>query len=79
MVDPDLILTYAGMAFVLVGAIMFVVAAFRESMLWGFGCLLFAPIQLIFLICHFSKAWLPTLIQFIGFCMLVVGLNIVGF
>lgn len=51
------LLVLAGFALLLVGAIAFLIAAFRESVLWGLA-VLFLPgiVSLIFLILHWDRA-----------------------
>jgi len=57
-----------------VGGVMFLVAAFRESVLWGLGCLLFSPVSLIFLFVHWQEAKSPFLVQLAGIPFIVLGI-----
>ena len=61
-----------------VGGIMFIIAAFRESVAWGIGCLLFSPVSLFFLIAHWDEAKKPFLIHLIGIPFLITGILLVG-
>ena len=45
-----------GVGFLLMAAIWFIVATFRESVWWGLGCLLFSPLSLLFMILHWEDA-----------------------
>jgi hypothetical protein len=69
----SLVLLILGVAIMAVGGIMFLVAAFRESTMWGIGCLLFSPVSLIFLILHWQEAKKPFLIQLAGLPFVVLA------
>lgn len=56
---------YAGFAVILIGAIGFLIAAFKNSILWGLGCLLFSPISIVFLILYWQDAKNPFFLQLI--------------
>ncbi len=60
------ILVYIGLVIVIIGGIGFLIAAFKESVLWGIGCLLISPISLIFLFVHWEEAKNPFLMQLAG-------------
>jgi hypothetical protein len=60
------ILSYIGVLILIIGALGFLVAAFKESLLWGFACLFLGPVSLVFLILHWSEAKNPFLIQIVG-------------
>ncbi|WFP96419.1 hypothetical protein P3S51_10950 [Acinetobacter sp. ANC 7201] len=47
-----MLLMYLGFAIIIIGAIGFLIAAFKTSILWGLGCFLFYPISIVFLILH---------------------------
>ena len=57
---------YLGFAVILIGAIGFLIAAFKNSILWGLGCLLFSPISIVFLILYWQDAKNPFFLQLIG-------------
>lgn len=61
-----LILIFIGFLLALIGNIWFLVAAFRESIGWGLGCLLFSPVQLFFLIFHWQEASKPWGLSLLG-------------
>ncbi len=50
---------YLGLAIILIGGLGFLIAAFKTSILWGLGCLLFYPISLVFLILYWQDAKNP--------------------
>ncbi|HKR55042.1 MAG TPA: hypothetical protein VJS20_01995 [Gemmatimonadales bacterium] len=56
-----------------VGGIWTLVLAFRESVLWGIGCLLIPLVSLIFVITHWDDAMKPFLIQLGGVVLIVVS------
>ena len=60
------ILIFIGYGLVILGSIGLLIAAFRESVLWGLGCLLISPVSLIFLIAHWNEAKNPFLLQLVG-------------
>ena len=62
-----------GSLIVLIGGILFLVAAFQESVLWGVGCLLFSPVSFVFLIMHWNVSKKPFLIQLAGIPFTVLG------
>ena len=60
-----------GLAIAFVGGIMFLVAAFRTSILWGLGVLFIPFISLFFLIFHWQVAKKSFFIQVFGVALLV--------
>jgi len=60
------ILVYIGFGLVFIGGIGFLIATFRESLLWGFGCILISPISIIFLFAHWDDAKNPFFLQLLG-------------
>ncbi|MDY6483190.1 hypothetical protein SKM54_12155 [Acinetobacter faecalis] len=61
-----MLLMYLGFAIIIIGAIGFLIAAFKTSILWGLGCFLFYPISIVFLILHWQEAKNPFFLQLIG-------------
>lgn len=61
-------------AFIIVGSIMMLIEAFRESVLWGVACLLLPIVSLFFLIVHWNVAKKGFVVQLIGCVLLVVSL-----
>jgi len=66
-------LAITGLIIFIVGGIWFLIESFRENIWWGLGCLLITPVQLVFLIVHWSVAKKPFGIQLLGGCLLFVG------
>ena len=66
-------LIYIGLAVFIIGGLGLLIAAFKESILWGLGCLLLAPISLVFLILHWDKAKNPFLLQLVGVAIIFLG------
>ena len=64
---------YLGIALLILGGIGTLLAAFKTSILWGLGCLLIAPVSLIFLILHWDVAKNPFFLQLIGLALAFVG------
>ena len=60
---------YLGIALIVIGAIGTLIAAFKTSLLWGLGCLLIAPVSLLFLVFHWDVAKNPFFLQLIGFAL----------
>ncbi len=42
------VLLYIGLGIFIIGGIGTLIAAFKTSILWGIGCLLIAPVSLLF-------------------------------
>ena len=69
---PLLLLTGYGLVFA--GGLMMLIAAFRESVLWGLACLLLPIVSIFFLIVHWSEARRAFVVQLLGVGFLVAGL-----
>ncbi|MEG2360081.1 hypothetical protein [Acinetobacter sp.] len=68
-----MLLIYLGFAIIIIGAIGFLIAAFRNSILWGLGCLLFSPISIVFLVLYWQQAKNPFFLQLIGLGVVFLG------
>ncbi len=68
-----MLLIYLGFAIIIIGAIGFLITAFRNSILWGLGCLLFSPISIVFLILYWQEAKNPFFLQLIGLGLVFLG------
>jgi hypothetical protein len=66
-------LLIVGIILALVGGIGMLIVAFRESVLWGIGCLLIPLVSLIFVISHWDEAKKPFLIQLAGVVLMILG------
>jgi hypothetical protein len=62
-----------GIVISLVGSIMVIVRAFRESVLWGLGCLLVPFVYLIFVITHWQDSKKGFLIGIAGTALFFLG------
>lgn len=62
-----------GFIIMLVGGIWLLIEAFKESVLWGLGCLFIPIVSLIFVILHWDKAGKPFLIQIVGLILFAIG------
>lgn len=62
----------------IVGTVWFLIVAFRESLLWGIGCLLCGPVALFFLIKFWQDSWKPWVLQLLGSGVAVLGFVILG-
>lgn len=67
------ILIYLGLAIFIIGGIGFLIVAFRTSILWGLGCLLFYPISLVFLVLNWNEAKNPFFLQLVGLGIALLG------
>ncbi|WP_321406152.1 hypothetical protein [Tolumonas auensis] len=67
------VLFYIGIGIFIIGGIGTLIAAFKESLLWGLGCLLFTPISLVFLVLHWQKAKNPFFLQLAGLAVVLLG------
>ena len=63
----------AGLIMILLGAVMFIVAAFQESILWGIGVLVFPVLQLVFLVVNWSRAKGPFFMQLYGIAFVLIA------
>ena len=68
-----IIVLVAGVIITIVGGARFVIAAFEESVWWGFGVLLLPIVSPVFLILHFSDSWRPAVNFAVGFVLVLLG------
>ena len=54
-----MLIIYLGLAVFYYWGNWFLIAAFKNSILWGLGCLLLYPVSIIFLILNWSEAKNP--------------------
>ena len=66
-------LVYLGLFVFIIGGIGTLIAAFKTSILWGLGCLLIAPVSLLFLVTHWGVAKNPFFLQLIGVSTMLLG------
>ena len=71
------VLVILGILLCAVGSIWILVAAFKESILWGLGVLFINSIvTIIFVIMHFEETKKPFIIWIIGVVLMIVGVVI---
>lgn len=68
-----MLLIYLGLIICIIGAIGFLIVAFKNSILWGLGCFFLAPVSLIFLIMNWHEAKNPFFLQLLGLAVIFVG------
>ncbi|MEM6327723.1 MAG: hypothetical protein AAF791_11455 [Bacteroidota bacterium] len=73
-----LLLAIVGTLSFTVGFLYVVFRAFETGILWGLGCLLFAPVALVFTVLHWDEAKTGALAFFSGIGVLLVGGAIAG-
>ena len=71
------ILAYVGIGIIVIGGLGFLIAAFKESILWGIGCILLSPVSIVFLVLHWEEAKNPFLLQLVGIGLLL-GSTVLG-
>lgn len=64
---------WAGFILMLVGGLFFLIAAFRESVLWGLAVLFLPFVSLIFLILHWSRAKDSFFLQLYGVGLVLIA------
>lgn len=62
-----------GVVIFIIGAILFLVVAFKESIIWGIACLLITPVVLIFTVMHWEVAKKPFFIQLAGLGVMLMA------
>jgi hypothetical protein len=62
-----------GFVIFIIGGFWFLIAAFRESVLWGLACLFIPIVPLFFLIVHWPEAKRPFFLQLLAFVMIIAG------
>lgn len=68
-----MLLFYLGLVIIFIGAIGFLIVAFKQSILWGLGCLLLAPVSLIFLVLYWKDAKNSFFLQLLGVAIMICG------
>jgi hypothetical protein len=67
------VVVLVGLALMVLGGLVFVVKAFRESILWGLGVLFLPFVSLIFLALHWRQAKDPFFLQLVGLGVMLLG------
>ena len=68
------VLMIIGGILALIGGLWFLVAAFKESVLWGLAVFFLPFVGLIFLILHWDKAAKPFLVELLGAGLFIAGM-----
>jgi hypothetical protein len=66
-------LVLAGLLLLVVGVLAFVLAAFREGLLWGLGVIFLPPLSLVFLIVHWRRAKPAVILELWGVALVLLG------
>ena len=66
-------LFYGSVLLVILGGLWLLVAAFRTGFWWGIGCVVFAPVQLVFVVRHWAAARLSVGIQTVGALLMLLA------
>ena len=64
---------WGGLLLLLVGFVLFLVAAFRESILWGLGIIFLPLVWLVFLVLEWPAAKRPFFLQLYGAILVLIG------
>ncbi|HEU0036975.1 MAG TPA: hypothetical protein VFQ53_40470 [Kofleriaceae bacterium] len=64
---------WLGLVLILLGGLFFVIAAFRESILWGLGVLFVPFVSLVFLVLNWSRAKNSFFLQLYGIGAIIVA------
>lgn len=67
------ILMLAGLGLMLLGFILILVSAFKESILWGLGCLFIHIVALVFVLTHWEESKSGFLLYVGGIGAIVLG------
>jgi hypothetical protein len=67
------LIIFLGIIIAAFGGLMFLVAAFRESIWWGLACLFLPFVSFFFLVVHWSVAKRPFFLQLFGLVVIIVG------
>mgnify|MGYP000213665154 FL=1 len=62
-----------GIALLLIGGVMFMIEAFSESIFWGLGCLLVAPVSIVFAYLFWDTCKKPVTYQLVGASFLLLS------
>jgi hypothetical protein len=65
--------TTLGLIVAFIGMIMFLVAAFKESPVWGIACLLCGPASLLFIVLHLKESLPAVFVSLIGYGLIFTG------
>lgn len=72
------ILLWFGIFTCVVASLWFLALAFRQSALWGLGCLIIPFFGLVFLIMHWDKGRRPFFVNVAGLALVMIGATMMG-
>lgn len=72
------VIVIIGILIAIYGGILFLIATFRESIIWGIACIIISPISIVFALLHWDVSKRPVLIQLTGFAVIFLGAMIGG-
>ena len=64
---------WIGLALLVLGGVFFLIAAFREGILWGLGVVFLPFVSLVFLIVNWQRAKGAFFLQLYGFAFVLLG------
>lgn len=62
-----------GVLIFIIGGILLLIESFKESIIWGFACLIVTPVVLVFTFVHWDVAKKPFFIQLTGLGILFIS------
>ena len=72
------ILLLLGWLVSIIGGIMLLIVAFKESILWGLGCIFIPFVALIFIVMHWEQSKKPFFIELAGAVLVIIGIILGG-
>lgn len=69
----EIILQFLGLGIFVIGGILFLIEAFKTSLIWVLGCIFLAPVTIFYLAFHWANAKRPFAIQMVGLLVLLAG------
>ena len=66
-----IIVQFFGLGIFIIGGILFLIEAFKTSLLWGLGCVFLTPVTIFYLAFHWGAAEKPFAIQLVGLLVLI--------
>ena len=69
----EIIVLFFGLGIFIIGGILFLIEAFKTSLLWGLGCVFLTPVTIFYLAFHWGNAKKPFVIQLVGLFVLIAG------
>ncbi|HSC76023.1 MAG TPA: DUF4124 domain-containing protein [Pseudomonadales bacterium] len=73
-----ILLLFLGLLLIIVGGLMLLIATFRVGIWWGLFCLIFAPLQIVFVFKHWHESRASVFTQTVGFVLILIALLVGG-